>query len=268
MQSSEDYLNINNSRRYFHLVAFTANPDFPGESILKDFGLSDKGKDFESIKEEGFSIYKNTITSEERYYFGFQDENNENQFPPYKYDIVGLYIKKINSIIIGYPFKKLATSYTIKAHNSGKLLKKGSYAIPNLEKFVKLNEKKVYSNDLFSTQFSGLDLSLFSDKNIGSINLGGAKPMDSDLYRDVFSTLIGTEGCTMKKCTLKCSIAINEIGLPTVRAHVHLDKYGNIKMYLNDSLRGLFTLPLLFQLLKIEKCLGSTLVNPILRSDE
>lgn len=257
---------INYAKRYYYFVAFSINNDISSEEVLKGFGIKRSGKSYEQFSNKSFTIHKNTITSDIRYYYGVGDE--EREVAPFEYDVFGIVVNSLNAVIVGYPFKILASITIDKAIKTNKILQKGKFYKPILERYVKLSENTVFRDEVFSSVISGIDLG-FTDngRKIGSMSLGGTDPMSTDIYTQTFSPLIATDNHPLRKCKFTCSLHINQVGLPTSKAQIQADRFGNLRLYIHDTGRGLFTLPFLLQLLKREKCLLTTTINPISRSE-
>jgi len=261
----EKYFDLISSQRYYHLIAFKFETKYSTQNYWKDCGISSKKNNFPLHDNSEFRIEQERIVTNIPYYNGERDYSvNGDGKEPYHYDLFVIELKKLNIFVFGFPFKFLAKTILKNLIDNKKLITKGSFVKPLLDKLIKLNSNTDFVDTSFAYHFSGLELMLTGDTNITSVNLDGDRPLDSPLYKNVFKKLIEGDECKLEKCSLKCeTLKDDSRSIPKTRGNIHLDLAGNYKLYIHGSGNNIFTIPFIFSVLKKTKCLDNTLINPI-----
>lgn len=266
MKGTSNYFELVSGQRYYHVVAFEVNSNlYSLQAFWRDCGVLKRNN---IISNDMFNavIEQGKLITEIRYHFGDEDFSIDgNDKAPFQYDIFAINIKRFNILIFGFPFKAMARVFLEKMIDQKKILSKGNFVKPDLDKLIKQSNKGLhFSNDFFTTHFSGVELILTGETNISSVNLDGDRPLESNLYRNVFLQKVEDNECKLEKCSLKCETFDNESkNIPKSKSNIHLDLFGNYKLYVHGSGKNLFTIPFLFELLAKSKCLKPSLINPI-----
>jgi hypothetical protein len=265
---NKNLFNLLFAKRYFHLIAFKSDKNYSIQNFWKDCGIK-ADNDSESFNNSNFTIELRKTVSNIRFYNSDEDFSvNKNGEAPYNYDILAIHLKEEDILVFGFPFKYLTKTIIDDLVLNKNLLKitKGSFLKADLNKLIKINQETAFSDETFSCYFSGIELNLPGDSNITSVNLDGDKPLDSILYKTVFKGLINKNECLIEKGSLRCETLANELNsIPKTGSNIHIDLFGNYKLYIHGTGKNIITIPFIFQLLNNYGCLETTLINPILR---
>lgn len=264
MATKKPFFNLIAAQRYFHFVAFKFNKTYSAQQYWRECGETKEVTTFES---DTYKIEYANFVSHDEYYNGSKVDYsvNLNHAAPFHYDLFCIEIKQSNTFILGFPFqtlaKKIIDAFIKKHYDDGYFVK------ADLRKMVKANTL-VNDNDEFFARFSGVELKLTGDLNITSVNLDGDKPLESDLYKEYFKEHIENDNiaCKVEKCAVKLGIVSSDL-IPLSAANIHLDLFGNFKIYIHGSGNNVFTLPYLFEIFKSIDSLNnaSSSSNPINR---
>lgn len=265
------HFDIKTSKRYFHMVAFKFSSKFSLKSYWKDCNSGISTNSFLNFDNQDVRIEHSRITSNVQYYFGENDysESGTNT-APFNYDLIAIELKKHNIFIFGFPFKLLAKDIIRKLVEDKKYKTKGAFLKPSLDKLVKDTNSQDFGDDWANFYFSSLSMIITGDTNITSIDFEGDKPLESLLYKKHFRKMIEEDLSKIERGVIKCETetALPD-NIPKTRANIHLDHYGNFRMYVHGTAKNLFTVPFLFKILNEYKCLQTTLTNPLINlSDE
>jgi hypothetical protein len=258
------YFNLVNPQRYFHLVAIKSENNYSLNSYWKDCGVE---------KQNVFKVetnFSNTLIEYAKYissipyHLGDQDySTNRDNSPPYNYDLFAIHNTELNIFIFGFPFKNLG-KVILNGLISNGLTKKSNFIRPDLNELIKKISTITLDTDVFSSEFSLLELILTGETNVSTVILDGDSPLKSSLYKDFFLPKINQDECKLERGSLQCNLNVNEGDLKT-NANVHLDLFGNYKVYIHSSGKNIFTLPFLFQSLVKSSFVKYTTVNPLVR---
>lgn len=268
MKQSIGYFDSLLGQRYFHVVAYS-NKQYSIQAYWKDCKVLNKNIEV-SHQMQDFLIEHGKLVTKTRYHNENGNEDfsvNGDRQPPYQYDLFAIELKKENLLVFGFPFKSIAKLLLEKIFEDNIILKRGHFLKPDLNRLIKQgNKKSEFTSSNFTTHFSGVELILTGETNISSVNLDGDKPLDSNLYRSVFLEKVEKDECLLDKCSLKCETLQDENGeVPKTKSIIHLDLFGNYKLYIHGSGKNIFTIPFLFNFLSKLKCLKETSINPIQR---
>lgn len=256
--------------RYYHVIVFKFDTKYSLRSFWKDCKIEAKAFSSSVYEDDDIIVEKQSYISPIQYYFGESDYSaTRNSKPPYSYDLFAIQIKEQDIFIVGFPFKSLARDLVKTLIEEKRYKTKGSFLKPNIGKVLKDTNSETFGKDFVSCSFCGLSLVLTGDKNITSINLGGDNPLESALYKKNFKKMIEDNISTPEYGIIKCELSGLENGeLPNTRANIHLDNFGNFKLYLHSSGKNIFTLPFLMLTLKRLKCLIPTITNPLISLED
>jgi hypothetical protein len=256
-------LAINQLRRYYHLIAISTSENVLSKAFMKFWKIKEKNS-FEY--NNNTLITKYIILSDNIYYRGEVDYSyNKDNNPPFAFDIISIVDNKTNFQILCFPFKRLAKDIIISLVENNNLLVKSDFIKVNMNQLIHANDIQtdfIYKNSYFF--FAGVYLTVSGDSYLTTVKLEGDKPLDSDLYKAYFKTKIKNNECKLEKCIIKCksSTKINNEEYNTIST-VHIDKFGNYKLYLNSTGSNILTIPALFGFLRQLKGLISTSNNPV-----
>ncbi|MET3980679.1 hypothetical protein ABIB62_003283 [Mucilaginibacter sp. UYP25] len=261
----KNYFNLISAQRYFHLVALNITEQYSTVDYYKNFGNYQRSKNHTIHQTKDFVIEHVRIITDTPYYGGTKDYSVKNDgLAPFNYDLFTIELKPLNILILGFPFKFLAKDI-LENLIRNKLLQHANFIKPDLTKLIKENNDSALMLNNFSSHFSGVELSLNGDTNISSVNLDGDRPLDSTVYKTFFYNLIQRDECSLEKCSLKNEILEETTDIPKTKSNIHLDLFGNYKLYIHGSGNNIFTIPSFFKALTEYQCIKTTLTNPIIR---
>jgi hypothetical protein len=261
---------IKTAKRYFHMVAFKFDSKFNLRNYWRDCSFEMDGNSTVVHDSGKIRLEKHSIISDIQYYFGETDYslNGENE-APYRYDLIAVELKEYNIFIFGYPFKLLAKDIIKRLIEDKRYKAKGSFLKPNLDQLIKLTNSQDFGNEDATCYFSSLSMILTGDTKISSIDLEGDKPLESSLYRRNFKKMIDEDFSKVEKGIIKCEIETElPDGIPKTRSNIHLDHYGNFKMYVHGTGKNVYTVPFLLTILSDFDCLQATLTNPLINLND
>jgi len=245
-------IDLKYTQRYFHFVALSGAPT---ERIRSRF-YSDQS--VERLRPTNLSatctLQHLKVTAKYQYYRGVPD-NSDN---PLIFDGVLFSHKGLNISLLGFPFKKMIADMIDRLINKFDLESTGNFVNVDMAKLIKAHEKEpdqsYRDNEFF---LAGVDLTVSGNRYLSTVKLQGDRPLESDLYVDYFKPKVETEKSRLEKCTMKCKIS-RESNLPRVVSSIHIDKFGNFKLYVHSNARNLETLPDIFEFLNSIHCLSQT----------
>jgi hypothetical protein len=256
-------INIIQHQRYFHLVALKGSRAIIKKQFFKDWRINEVERfEFNS----GCIITQMSVITDYRYYGGETDyslggDNN----PPFKYDVILVEYPKIEITILCLPFKNLAKNISFDLESKYNILSNSSFIKVDMEKLININDD--YTDYYYNSNhffFGGIFLSVSGDSYLSTVKLEGDKPLDSEIYKDYFKERINNHECKLEKCIVKCRIEINEDDQAIkAKSSIHIDKYGNYKLYIHTNGKNLITIPVLFEYLSDISCLLDTPYNPV-----
>lgn len=262
--SQANYFEFLTAQRYFHLVALKINNEYSIESYWRDSGIGKKRRKYRSYDFPDYKIEQVRILSDIPYYFGSLDYSvNGNNEAPYQYDLFVIELKKQGMLILGFPFKQLAKTVLSNLLDGPYPKLKSIFNRVDINKLIRTNHDVDFIEQQFSAYFATIDLRLTGDSKITSVNLDGDRPMESDLYKNVFKGLVEQEFCKLDRCSLKLDTISDGENIPKTRSIIHVDKFGNYKLYVHGSGNNIFTIPFMFILFRKHKCIETTFNNPI-----
>lgn len=257
--------NLVSAQRYYHLVAFKPDSSYSIQSFWNECGIQRSQEGHINYDLPNFKIEYRKVISNIPFFNGDKDYSvNKDGLPPFNYDMFGLEIKKSNVFIFGFPFKLLAKTVLRNLIENKRLISKGSFVKADLNKLIKINSDRTLTEGAFTSRFIGIELTITGDTKITSVYLDGDEPLKSTLYNNVFSKLINEDKCKVEKCSMKCETSMDEsLNIPKTKSIIHIDLFGNYKLYIHGTGNNIFTIPLIFNLLGNLDCLDYTLINPI-----
>lgn len=265
MSINKELFNLTSAQRAYYIVAlqFKNSSDYSMEKYWKDC----KDEKISTVKYiRNFDDYD---ISHCKYETNFKYPNGVDgdalSKPPYFFDLFAIHMKHSNIMIFAYPFKSIAYDIINKLI-SKKILLNSNFVKPILTNLLRFNhEREKYVGKGFSSHFSAVDLTLTGIINLSSVSLTGDKPLQSLIYKKVFKILIETEKGKLDKCAIKFISDGISAGFPKSTANIHIDHFGNYKLYLYKNGNNLLALPALFNMLENYDCIDLTSSNPLNR---
>ena len=254
--------NFKLSQRYYHIVALKGSNDLLSSRILKNLHIEcyDKIK-YNSECTIKFLAYTSTI----QYYRGELDNTvGDVNTSPYTYDIIIIEDKSINLSVICFPFKKLAIDIVNLLVSDFNILNKSNFLKVDMSNLIRSYNKHTdlyYHNNHFF--LGGVFLTISGDSFLSTVKLEGDKPLDSHIYKEYFKERLKTNSCRLEKCILKCRPDPKQAEAVKAFSSIHIDKFGNYKLYLQSKGRNLLTIQASFEFLNNLNCLLETPNNPI-----
>lgn len=242
--------NISQSQRYFHFVVLKGKGKAISSGFLKTWNITQVQK--HSLP-NGCTFRHMTIESRNQYYRGEVDFSvNGDNSAPFIFDIIWLDFEKNGMTVLGFPFKRLAEDLVSSLISDYSLLKLNNFIKPNLNNLLKENQEQTeITFEKNNFQFVGLSLNIArSDSLVSTIKLEGDAPTGSEIYKDNFKQDVELGKYGLEKCSLK--ITIDKDYAPDfgkVITRIHLDKFGNFKLYLHNRGRNVISFPAMFAFL-------------------
>jgi|JI61114BRNA_FD_contig_31_143278_length_1005_multi_4_in_0_out_0_2 hypothetical protein len=254
--------NLKLSQRYYHIVALKGSTDLISKNIL----LKIKMELVEKIKYNSDCVVKLlSFTTDHQYYRGELDNSiGENSNPPYRYDIVIIEHKSVNISILCFPFKKLAVDIVTLLVSKYNILNKSNFFKVDMSNLIKSYNKHTdlyFNNNHFF--LGGVFLTISGDSFLSTVKLEGDKPLESHIYKEYFKDRLKTNSCRLEKCILKCKPDLNQIDAIKAFSSIHIDKFGNYKLYMQSKGKNLLTVQASFEFLNNLNCLLETPNNPV-----
>lgn len=263
------YFNLISAQRYYHMVAFKYSQHYSFLSYLKDVGFRRSKEHSSALDYAEFEIQHLRVLSNVRYHVGRRDYSmNGDDQPPYYYDHFAINLKKQNIILMAFPFRKMGEDTIERLIGRKAMLANGKFLRPLLTKLLKNSNGQdfVEDDEGYMSSFSSIELKLIGNKDIDLVKIEGPTPLNSDIYRDIFKKLVDEDEGKLAQCSLKMATTTGEgDDERKTKASIHLDHFGNYKLYLQASGRNILSMPYLFKLLRKYKCLEETSVNPIIK---
>lgn len=253
------------TQRYFHFVALDFEARKLPDGFFRAARLSKKGDPITLPTGQTFQHLH--VSSDHRYDRGnFDRVSDETPGPPFLYDAVLVESRDKDIVCLGFPFRKLA----VRVVN----ILVEDFNILSFSKFIKVDMQVLI--DLFDahTDFveeesknhyflAGVDLSLSGETYLSSVRLAGDKPLDSKLYKEYFKNRVKRKLSRLERCILKGEISYPEGATRPAVSSLHVDKFGNYKLYVQSQARNLPTIGVIFDFLHKQKALVPTLNNPV-----
>ncbi len=262
------YFDLQSHQRYFHIIAFKTDSTLFDNKFLKKVGLNLISED---EIEQRFSIKHMSTISNIPYYRGEKDYSvNGDNIAPYKYDIIVINLHDTRTTLFCFPFKALTKFFINDLLHKNNILSEGNFVRTDLDNLIKNNHDHTdYLGEDLSYFFSSVNLTLMGDSLVSLIKLEGDKPLDSTLYKSVFKEKIESDKCKLERCSIKCSTSISKNEkIPKTKSSIHIDKFGNYKLYMHSNGKNIITIPLLFEHINELSCLYESPGNPVLKLKE
>lgn len=244
------------SQRYFHFICLKGN-----KNVIKR-AFFDKWNIKESVKikiDSNYWLYKMTFTSNYQYYKGeFDNSLKKNNNPPFIFDIILIDFFALGITAIGFPFKKMTIDLVFSLVSDYKVLANSNFIKIDMNKLIKANDKHtdIYHNENHFF-LGGVYLSISGNSFLSTVKLVGDKPLDSEIYINYFKQSLLNKNSHLDKCILKCKSNIK------INSTIHIDKFGNYKLYVQNMGKNLLTLPAIFEFLNSINCFVETPINPV-----
>ena len=251
------------NQRYYHFISLKTNGNYSLNEYWRQIGFNFSDNLNKSISRDNFLIEQKRIISKKRYHFSELDlsiriGDNDNFF----YDLFAINLKNENIILLGFPFKNLAEAILNKLIEQKNLLKECSFIKPNITSILLDDNKKDLLEDDFTSKFIGVEFKYATE--ISYLVLNGDNPLESSIYTDLINRHLKTNTCQASGCIIKFETLVKDSDLiPKTRSNIHVDVFGNYKLYIHGSGNNIFTLPFLFKVFSSNESLSLTSINPI-----
>lgn len=258
-------IELKQTQRYFHFVALTGSATDRIRSRFYADQNIERGKPFEVAPR--CTLQRLRVKSDYQYHRGILDDNDPDQLI---FDGVLYNHKGLDVSLLGFPFKKMIANMVTRLVNKFNLQSTGDFMNVDMAKLILTHETES-DQSYGQSQFylAGVDLIVKGDRYLSTVKLQGDKPLESDLYIKYFKPLVHKGDSRLEKCTMKCKVSSNsQPELPRVVSSLHIDKFGNFKLYVHSDGRNLITLPPIFEFLKSIDCLGTTPYAPTMHTFE
>jgi hypothetical protein len=268
MESKRRLFTLKSGQRYYYIVAlqFQKDDNYNLTKYWKDCANENPVEKIQSYKFENYEVSHSRYITSYPYYTGDKKDYsiNDNKKAPYSFDLFAIHIQQSNIMILAFPFRLLAMKVIARLLDK-KILKRSSFIKPILTNLLKVNHEVQFQGKKFSSHFSAVELTLTGIVNLSSVSLTGDKPLESTIYQKVFKLLIEKEKGKLDKCALNFSTDEPQPGYPKSKANIHLDHFGNYRLYIHSTGNNLLTLPALFNLLENYDSCDMTSNNPLER---
>ncbi|MBK9672324.1 MAG: hypothetical protein IPO70_08720 [Bacteroidetes bacterium] len=248
-------LDLLQTQKYYHFICLKGSKN----SIKKSFWSSWNIKESERIRiNSDCSLYRYTLTSKYQYYKGDIDNSlNKNRKPPFLFDIVLLDYSSIDVVIIGFPYKKMTIDLVTSLINDHKVLTNSNFIKINMDTLIHAYDKHTDIYHKENHMFLGGVLTITGNSFLSTVRLIGDKPLDSEIYINYFKKNLLNKKSNLDKCILKCKTNIN------INSSIHIDKFGNYKLYVQSKGKSFLALPAIFEFLHSIDSFKETPNNPV-----
>ena len=249
-------IELKQTQRYFHFIALSGSPS---DRIRSGFYGDQNIERTRPEKLGNCTLQRLRVNADYQYFRGVLDENADQLV----FDGVLLNHKDLNLSVLGFPFKKMMANMVSRLIDKFSLESSGNFVNVDMRKLILVHDKQPdqpYGDSEFF--LAGVDLAVSGDRFLSTVKLQGDRPLESGLYTEYFRPKVRTKNSRLEKCTMKCKI--NQDSEPRVVSSIHIDKFGNFKLYVHADGRNLQTLPIIFEFLDSIGCLSSTPHAPTL----
>lgn len=251
-------LEINQTQRYYHFVVLRGE----AKRIRARFFADQKIHRGDLLKLSKMCTVRSLrVTSDFQYYRGNDDisVNGKLVFDGVLFDHRGL-----DLIILGFPFKRLMNDMVRHLVTDYDIVAGGNFVNVNMGKLILANEGETELS-MGTNQFflAGVNLTVSGDSYLSTVKLEGDKPLDSELYRVYFKPRVHDKKSRLERCTMKCKVGPTpDLENARTVSSIHIDKFGNYKLYVHNQGRNLTSLPVIFEFLDSIDCLSETPYTP------
>ncbi|HUN17685.1 MAG TPA: hypothetical protein PK622_12760 [Saprospiraceae bacterium] len=249
-------LDLSQTQRYYHFVCLKGNKSIIKKTFFSSWNIKEKNR----LKiDNGCILYNYSMISNYQYYKGEVDNSlNRNNKPPYVFDIILLDYSSIDITILGFPYKKMTIDLITSLIQDHKILVNSNFLKINMDNLIHAYDKHtdIYHNEnhLF---LGGVFLSITGNSFLSTVKLIGDKPLDSEIYINYFKKNLLSKKSHLDKCILKCKTNLK------TNSSLHIDKFGNYKLYVQNMGKSLLTLPSIFEFLHSIESFIETPNNPV-----
>lgn len=244
-------IELKQTQRYFHFVALSGSP---ADRIRNGFYADQKIKRARPEKiGKSSTLQLLSVRSDYQYFRGVLDDEPDRLV----FDGILLEHKDLNLSLLGFPFKKMMADMVSRLINKFDLQSSGNFVNVNMGKLILEHEKEPdqsYGNSEFF--LAGVDLAVSGDRYLSTVKLQGDRPLESELYTEYFKPKVHKQNSRLQRCTMKCKVSRDS--QPRVVSAIHIDKFGNFKLYVHANSRNIEALPEIFEFLDSIGCLSRT----------
>ena len=124
-------------------------------------------------------------------------------------------------------------------------------------------------HDLVNLEFEGIISGLTVKMPDNKVRLQGEKSEQSDIYQSFLKPHLKSidSGVKVIKTSISMEVSIDEV-IPKTNSTIHMDSYGNFKMYLRSSGNNIFTIPYLLSLIEANEHFILSSTNPLELTDD
>ncbi len=256
-------LHLKLTARYYHFVALSGGKDVLKKDFLKAHRITENGS--QKI-DTNCIIYQFNYESDKQYYRP-EMISNPRAKGPFNFDLLLIEQPQSGIVLLGFPFRSMTLILMSSLEKDYRVLSKSNFIKPDLLKLIRANHRRtdLYFNDNHYW-LGGVFISLTGDSFLSNVKLAGDKPLDSDIYKNYFKEKLSKEGTKsgLEKCLLKSKVPLDkDVKDVTVTSTIHIDKFGNYKIYVQNKGKNLVSMPATFDFLKNLECLVQTPKNPV-----
>lgn len=257
-------IQLNYTQRYYHFIAFEGSKEIIKKSFFNEWSVKEQSR---AKLKNSCVIYHYSIKVVSTYFRG--DFNNPNRaiIDPNISDFLIIDYPLLNIVVLGFPFRRQTVDLVKSLINDHSILSKSNFIKVDMNSLIKANNKHT---DLFHNEnhfwLGGVFINITGDSFLSTVKLTGDKPLDSDIYRNYFKEKLNRKDkkSGVERCILKSKVGItNDDTEYQVSSSIHIDKFGNYKLYLQTKARNLLSIPSTFDFLSSLDCLTSTPRNPV-----
>lgn len=259
-----EVLELKQTQRYYHFVVLKGS----GKRIGAGFFNRARIKKRKAIAlDSGSTMQPLYVTSDYQYYRGSEDYSESgNGLAPFVFEAILFDCPNLDITILGFPFKKLTVDMVRLLVSDFGILAGGNFVKADMASLIRANDE--YTDLYFHEDhyfLAGVYLSISGDSFLSTVKMEGDKPLDSDIYKNYFKPKIESNECHLEKCILKGRIDLKPKGESIkVLSTIHMDKFGNYKLYVHSQGKNLASVPSIFEFLDNFGCLVETPNNPTL----
>jgi hypothetical protein len=251
-------LEITQTQRYYHFVVLRGAARRIRSRFFDDQNIQ-KGNLFKVSADCTARLLR--VTSDFPYYRGSEDFSINGRLV---LDGVLFDHKALNVMMLGFPFKRLMNDMAHRLATDYGIVAGGNFVKVDMGKLILANEGEtelsIDGNQFF---LAGVNLTVSGDSYLSTVKLAGDKPLDSELYKVYFKPRVHDNKSRLERCTMKCKVVSNsDLENTRMVSSIHIDKFGNYKLYVHSQGRNLTALPAIFEFLDSIECLADTPYTP------
>lgn len=254
---------LNFSQRYYHFVALQGSRSVLRKEFFEKWKIREIKK--ERIDKD-CKLFHYSMSSKLPFYRGAVNNESGSGFKPNNNDLLVVEYSKLNIVLIGFPFRRMAIELINSLVSSYGVLSRSRFI--KVDMFPLLEESHKHTDMLFEGNqywLVGVFIDVFGSSYLSTVKLAGNKPLDSEIYKEYFKDKLLNDKTNhiLNRSILKSKVDIGSEGdQQLIISTLHIDRFGNYKLFLQDGAKNLKSLHIMFYFLNHLNCLKATSNKP------